>query len=115
MKYFFIPLIYIFLLTPFKAYSIGDEHFPEANNAVEEQEVFAEALTEIEIGQYRGASGKFDMDVNFTGNTSSGSVSGSNVIEGSSFSEASGLINIIQNSGNNVVIQAATEVNVTIN
>ncbi|NND53816.1 MAG: hypothetical protein HKN56_02470 [Gammaproteobacteria bacterium] len=40
--------------------------------------------------------------------------SGANMISGDSFSGASGLINTIQNTGNNVLIQSATIVNVSI-
>jgi hypothetical protein len=45
-------------------------------------------------------------------NTNNGSISGGNVITAGAFSESSGLSTIIQNSGNNVVIQSATILNV---
>ncbi|TBR40723.1 hypothetical protein EYV96_06715 [Dyella terrae] len=47
-----------------------------------------------------------------TGNTASRVVSGSNAISGESFSGASGLPTVIQNTGSNVLIQNATVVNV---
>ncbi|QIB65311.1 hypothetical protein [Kineobactrum salinum] len=46
-------------------------------------------------------------------NIAIGNVTGDNVID-DSFSRASGLFSIIQNTGNNVIIQDSTIVNVTI-
>lgn len=47
-----------------------------------------------------------------SGNTAEAVISGSNAISGNSFSGASGLPTVIQNSGSNVLIQNATVVNV---
>ena len=76
---------------------------------------FAEVLSDDEISEYRGTSSNIDMQITFSENTSNNSITGANNIDGSAFNQASGLINIIQNSGNNVAIQAATDVTVTIN
>ncbi|CAI8967692.1 conserved protein of unknown function [Methylocaldum szegediense] len=50
------------------------------------------------------------------GNTSyTSDITTYNSIDGSSFTDASGIISVIQNTGNNVIIQNLTDVNVTIN
>ncbi|MDB5819103.1 MAG: hypothetical protein JWQ11_2743 [Rhizobacter sp.] len=49
-----------------------------------------------------------------SGNQASNTVSGSNSITNGAFSNSSGLPVIVQNSGNNVLIQTSTVVNVTI-
>lgn len=46
------------------------------------------------------------------GNTATDVVSGTNVIQGGSFANASGISTVIQNSGSNVLIQNGTVVNV---
>jgi len=57
-----------------------------------------------------------EIDINGSnhGNTAIGTITGDNIITNSSFAGASGLIDVIQNSGNNVLIQKATIVNITI-
>jgi hypothetical protein len=50
-----------------------------------------------------------------TGNQASSTVSGSNVIESGAFANTNGLPVVIQNSGNNVLIQSSTVVNVRTN
>ena len=47
-------------------------------------------------------------------NSASGTVSGGNIIDEGAFSGSSGLSTIIQNSGNNVLIQSATILSVNI-
>lgn len=47
-------------------------------------------------------------------NSTSGTYSGGNVIDEGAFSDSSGLSTIIQNSGNNVLIQSATILNLSI-
>lgn len=48
------------------------------------------------------------------GNEANNNVNGANMIDGGSFAGASGFTSIIQNSGNNVIIQDSTILNVTI-
>jgi len=47
-------------------------------------------------------------------NQANNNVNGANIIDGGSFTQASGFTSVIQNSGNNVIIQDSTIVNVTI-
>lgn len=53
------------------------------------------------------------QNANSSGNVVNGGVTGSNQISTGSFSNTQGLVNVIQNSGNNVVIQSSTIVNMT--
>lgn len=50
---------------------------------------------------------------NSSNNVNVGGVTGNNNINGGSFTNTQGLVNVIQNSGNNVVIQSSTIVNMT--
>ncbi|WP_206604740.1 hypothetical protein [Kineobactrum sediminis] len=55
-----------------------------------------------------------NLDATLTDNTAINTFSGDNIIDGNSFSGASGIVSIIQNTGNNVIIQDSTVVNVSI-
>ncbi|NCC21882.1 MAG: hypothetical protein EOM26_05390 [Alphaproteobacteria bacterium] len=72
------------------------------------------------LGEMRGTAlspevlGIVVFDAISANNTSNGTVSGGNVIDAGAFSHSSGLSTIIQNSGNNVLIQSATIVNLNI-
>ncbi|WP_018981492.1 hypothetical protein [Salinimonas chungwhensis] len=73
-----------------------------------------------ELDEIRGLSGILDitnianLEAVLADNDASNSVTGNNVIDGSSFNEASGVFSIIQNTGNNVIIQDSTIITVTI-
>ncbi|MGZ4977119.1 MAG: hypothetical protein ACXV8O_08210 [Methylobacter sp.] len=49
-----------------------------------------------------------------SGNQANNNVNGYNIIDNGSLTQASGITSVIQNSGNNVIIQDSTIVNVTI-
>lgn len=73
-------------------------------------------VAESTLSQYRGAR---DVTFNLQNTTAQldnnqavNTVSGGNLVTGGAFSGASGLATVIQNSGNNVVIQNATIVDV---
>lgn len=53
-----------------------------------------------------------DVNGNVGGNTATNSITGGNLVDGGSFGNAAGLSTIIQNSGNNVLIQNSTVVSV---
>lgn len=57
-----------------------------------------------------------NMNVRATlsGNQANNTVNGYNIIDHGAFAQASGINSVIQNTGNNVIIQDATIVNVTI-
>lgn len=55
-----------------------------------------------------------DLTAVLTDNTATGNVTGGNLISDTAFGEAAGFITAIQNTGNNVVIQNATIINVSL-
>lgn len=73
-----------------------------------------------ELDAVRGLGGVVDitsaahLEAILANNDSSNSVTGSNSIDGSSFTDANGVFSIIQNTGNNVIIQDSTIITVTI-
>lgn len=93
---------------------------PEGGAASENEAHLAPALgTPVDIERLGGMSGRdstVDNDVTIDGtvdgNTADGIVSGSNVIGGGAFDNASGITTVVQNSGSNVLIQNGMVVNV---
>jgi hypothetical protein len=78
-----------------------------------------------ELDQIRGLGGVVDLsNVDITNNSNlaaeltdnkvSDSVTGYNIIDQGSFNDASGVFSIIQNTGNNVIIQDSTIITITI-
>ncbi len=74
-----------------------------------------------ELAEARGTEGvdittlnNMNVKAVLTNNTATNNVTGTNTIDTSAFAGASGMFSVIQNSGNNVVIQDSTIVNVTI-
>jgi hypothetical protein len=81
----------------------------------------ADIVGNDDLSEMRGAAldpevlGVSIFDATSTNNAITGQVaSGSNVISSGSFSGSQGLSSVIQNSGNNVIIQSATIVNFSI-
>ncbi|MEW5791422.1 MAG: hypothetical protein ACOY5C_12780 [Pseudomonadota bacterium] len=76
------------------------------------------AVSEAELGHQRGTFAP-GVDINelmkasSNGNSVYSSFTGSNAIEGGAFGGASGIVNVIQNNGNNVIIQNAVIVSIT--
>jgi len=74
-----------------------------------------------ELDNARGREG-FDMTTinnmnvraTLSGNQANNTVNGYNIIDHNSFTQASGITSVIQNTGNNVIIQDSTNVIVTI-
>jgi hypothetical protein len=77
---------------------------------------FGQAISTGALGTYSGGSSLVQNTNNLTGTVSSDSatnvVTGNNTITGDSFAGASGLPSVIQNSGDNVLIQNGVVVNV---
>ena len=74
-----------------------------------------------DLGQVRGLGGVVDLTNNtnnleavLTDNDASNSITGYNIIDQDSFNYASGVFSIIQNTGNNVIIQDSTIITITI-
>jgi len=92
----------------------------DATSQPKEENFASAAVMDSELDSSRGAfvpnTINFNsLSANNTGNTVIGGVTGNNFISNSSFNNSSGLVNVIQNSGNNVVIQSSTIVNMTLN
>lgn len=77
-------------------------------------------MEELEGERGRGADGDIislnnsNLAALLKNNTANNNVNGFNIIDSGSFLGSSGLISVVQNSGNNVIIQDSTIVNVTI-
>ena len=80
------------------------------------------AVSEGELDQAHGMGGVVDItthnDINvdgvLTGNTANNNVTGFNVIDNGAFTDAGGFISVIQNTGNNVLIQDTTLININV-
>ena len=72
------------------------------------------------LNELRGKSGIVDvtssahLEAVLADNTVANSVTGNNVIDNNSSSDASGVFSVIQNTGNNVIIQDSTIITITI-
>lgn len=55
-----------------------------------------------------------DTDGEVTDNVAVGNTNGDNLINGEAFSDSSGFLSTVQNTGNNVLIQSSTIINVTV-
>nr|WP_240494786.1 carbon storage regulator [Vibrio breoganii] len=82
------------------------------------------AVTNDVMEQSRGKQ-SVDVELEFTslasdikgiskGNTASHTVSGNNILQSGALSDSSGISSVIQNTGNNVLIQNSTVVNLSI-
>lgn len=60
------------------------------------------------------AINNMNVQATLTGNTANNNATGMNVIDNGAFTNAGGMFSVIQNTGNNVIIQDSTIVNVTI-
>lgn len=93
----------------------------ESEQAPEEvRQVFAASVSNEELDGVRGTNlsaetlGTAVLEAVSAHNSSQGSVTGSNVISNDVFGNAQGIATVIQNSGNNVIIQSATVVNLSL-
>jgi len=78
---------------------------------------FDAPVSDTDLAQYRGGhieTNTNNLDGQLYNNQAIANVTGSNFVTGSAFAGASGLSTIIQNSGNNVLIQNATILNLRV-
>lgn len=87
---------------------LGDDVF--ATSTITENDLENKRGTELTEVELTGAM----LDAVSSNNVAIGD-SGSNIIGHDAFGNASGIVGVIQNSGDNVVIQSATVVNVKLN
>ena len=86
-------------------------------SSVDEDAEFASSVSDEELDENRGAFNPSvlnlsQLDAVSQGNTVNGGITGNNQIDTNAFSDTSGLVNVIQNSGNNNLIQSSTVVNI---
>ncbi len=81
----------------------------------------AEIVSIDELDNARGREGiditalnNMNVSATLQDNTANNNVTGANFIDNGAFSGAGGMFSVIQNTGNNVIIQDSTIVNVTI-
>ncbi|ABI59341.1 MULTISPECIES: hypothetical protein [Nitrosomonas] len=106
----FMPVSMIYAASGTELMAVEDAYLPHAERA---------SLEELD-----GATGREGIDVTtlnnmnvralLSGNTATNNASGFNMIDSGSFAGSGGMFSVIQNSGNNVLIQDSTIINVTI-
>lgn len=83
-----------------------------ANNA------FGSPVADAELAHHRGGHAVTinlqQLEANLTNNQATGNLTGANLISGNAFAGTSGIPTVIQNTGNNVIIQNATILNVQV-
>lgn len=79
---------------------------------------FGVPVSDDDLSGYRGGSAlqinEMKLNSNLLNNQAIGNVTGSNIVTQDAFSGASGFSTVVQNSGNNVIIQNATIVNLSL-
>jgi len=100
------------------ATDIVNSHFKPAVALPEDSGEFANAISDKELEHDRGTGtptifNLSNLSANLNGNNAIDTISGANNIADSALSGVNGIDTFIQNSGNNVVIQSSTIVNMT--
>ena len=113
LNYILSVTAFVFSLTCFSSLAL----------ALDEEDLFFgedSVIENIQLDELRGTAlspeilGMADLQALSANNSAVQTISGGNTINSGAFSESSGLSTIIQNSGNNVLIQSATILNVNI-
>jgi hypothetical protein len=89
------------------------------DTSVASVKLFDRVVSNEELQRYRGGSDTkvlnfMDIDAALKENTARSNITGGNIVTNGAFTNASGLSTVIQNSGNNVIIQNATILNLEI-
>ncbi len=84
--------------------------------AVASMKLFDRVVPKEELQRHRGGSDTkvlnfMDLDAALHKNSARANVTGGNIVSNGAFGNANGLATVIQNSGNNVIIQNATILN----
>ena len=95
-----------------------------ADSAQNQDKLLFSAMETAQLEELDNARGREGVDIftlnnmnvraTLTDNQANNNVNGANIIDHGSFTQTSGITSVIQNSGNNVIIQDSTIVNVTI-
>lgn len=93
----------------FSTRALGDD------STAPNETAFGPAISNFDLGTYRGGSVRVtntnNLDAQLHDNTAISNVTGSNFVTSEAFSGSSGFATVVQNSGNNVIIQNATVLN----
>ena len=93
----------------FSPHAWGDD------STVPNEAAFGPAISDLDLGTYRGGDVRVtntnNLDAQLHDNTATSNVTGSNFVTSAAFSGSSGFSTVVQNSGNNVIIQNATVLN----
>ena len=93
---------------------------PDTLVSADTTDSFGTPLSDASLATYRGGHELAltfniqDLNANLTDNVAAYNLTGSNTISGNAFAGTSGIPTVIQNSGNNVIVQNATILNVTV-
>lgn len=119
MRYLEISMIVAALLAFSAEDAMASGAMPENDQAVVENLV--DVVSDNELDQDRGMgvpityTSTSTLNATLSNNTATNTVSGDNMIAAGALDGVSGVASVIQNSGNNVIIQNSTIVNMTMN
>jgi len=86
--------------------------------ATSEIAAFGEQVSDADLSTYRGGlalqTNEMRLNGNLYNNQAIANITGSNFVTQDAFSGASGFSTVVQNSGNNVIIQNATILNISL-
>ncbi len=109
--------IYFFILASVLGAGISTAHA----GSPETKEILGQPLPSAQLDAQRGGTDLGPLTINTNqlnarlfNNSATDNVTGHNTITGNAFAGASGLPTVIQNSGNNVIIQSGTVLNLTL-
>lgn len=104
-----LPMLGMLVACPLLAFAASPDTMTAA---------FGKPMPDTVLAQYRGGHAfTFNaqhLNATLFDNEASNNLTGSNLITGDAFAGASGIPTVIQNSGNNVIIQNATILNITV-
>jgi len=113
-----ILILGIQFVTPTLADNTGSIPEISATQETPATSVFGEVVSDADLSSYRGGSAlqisEMNLDSKLLNNQAIANVTGSNFVTQDAFSGASGFSTVVQNSGNNVIIQNATIVNLSL-
>lgn len=108
--YLFIRVSAMFLLSmPFLESTFADQE------NLSSMQILGAAVSEQTLSDNRGGYTQIintnNLNAELYNNQANNNITGTNIVNGGSFANSSGFATIIQNSGNNVIIQNATILN----
>jgi|TARA_B110000091_G_scaffold163463_1_gene174422 hypothetical protein len=110
-----IRLLIFFILMIIISHITAAEDFLAATALIDVSPVMLEDLDQIRgLGGVADVISNANLEAVLNDNDVTDSVNGYNIIDQGSFNDASGVFSIIQNTGNNVIIQDSTIITITV-